>query len=81
MRGTAWAFALCFAALTVLSWRYLFILLIVFLTLITVSLIVAAWLSAKPSSGLKTVDPKAAAARAHRGLACGEGIAPVRRQR
>src|ERR1035438_6086465 len=25
MRGTAWAFALCFAAITVVSWRYLFI--------------------------------------------------------
>src|SRR3979490_255212 len=24
MRGTAWAFALCFAAITVVSWRYLF---------------------------------------------------------
>src|SRR6201987_4243945 len=24
MRGTTWALALCFAALTVLSWRYLF---------------------------------------------------------
>jgi hypothetical protein len=26
MRGTAWAFALCFAAITFVSWRYLFIL-------------------------------------------------------
>ena len=24
MRGTAWAFALCFAAITVVSWRYLY---------------------------------------------------------
>ena len=48
MRGTAWAFALCFAAITVLSWRYLFILPIVFSFLITVCLIAAAWLSAKP---------------------------------
>jgi hypothetical protein len=23
MRGTAWAFAVCFAAITVVSWRYL----------------------------------------------------------
>jgi hypothetical protein len=30
MRGTAWAFALCFAAITVVSWRYLFILPIAF---------------------------------------------------
>src|SRR5229473_1817030 len=30
MRGTAWTFALCFAAITVVSWRYLFILPIAF---------------------------------------------------
>jgi hypothetical protein len=47
MRGTAWAFAFCFAAITVVSWRYLFILPIVFSTVITVCLIAAAWLSAK----------------------------------
>ena len=45
MRGTAWAFAVCFAAITVVSWRYLFILPIVFSIVITVCLIVAAWLS------------------------------------
>src|SRR5246127_5449842 len=39
MRGTAWAFAACFAAITVVSWRYLFILPIVFSFLITVCLI------------------------------------------
>ena len=49
VRGTAWAFALCFAAVTVLSWRYFFILPIVFTAMITVCLIAAAWLSAKPS--------------------------------
>jgi hypothetical protein len=48
MRGTAWAFAFCFAAVTVLSWRYLFIVPIVFSFVITVCLIAAAWLSAKP---------------------------------
>jgi hypothetical protein len=47
MRGTSWAFALCFAAITVLSWRYLFIIPIVFSLLITLSLSLAAWLSAK----------------------------------
>ena len=47
MRGTAWAFALCFAAITVLSWRYLFIIPIVFSIVITVCLIAAAWLSSK----------------------------------
>jgi hypothetical protein len=49
MRPTAWALALCFVAVTILSWRYFFILPIVFLTLITVCLVAAAWLSAKPS--------------------------------
>jgi len=47
MRGTAWAFALCFAAITVVSWRYLFILPIAFSLVITVCLISAAWLSSK----------------------------------
>jgi len=47
LRGTAWAFALCFAAITVVSWRYLFVIPIVFSAVITVFLIAAAWLSAK----------------------------------
>ena len=47
MRGTAWAFALCFAAITVVSWRYLFIIPVVFSTAITVCLTAAAWLSVK----------------------------------
>ena len=47
MRGIAWAFALCFAAITVVSWTYLFILPIVFSRVITVCLISAAWLSSK----------------------------------
>src|SRR6202008_3098287 len=50
MRGTAWAFALCFAAITVVSWRYLFILPIVFSIVITLCLTAAAWLSAKQVS-------------------------------
>jgi hypothetical protein len=49
MRVTAWAFALCFAVITVVSWRYLFILPIVFSIVITACLTAAAWLSAKPS--------------------------------
>src|SRR5215468_9420167 len=48
MRGIAWAFALCFAAITVVSWRYLFILPLAFSIVITVCLAAAAWLSAKP---------------------------------
>lgn len=47
MRGTAWAFALSFAAITLVSWRYLFIIPIVFPIAITVCLTAAAWLSAK----------------------------------
>ncbi len=45
MRGTTWAFALCFAAITVVSWSYLFILPIAFSILITLCLTAAAWLS------------------------------------
>jgi hypothetical protein len=48
LRGTLWAFALCFAAITVVSWRYLFILPIAFSIVITICLAAAAWLSAKP---------------------------------
>jgi hypothetical protein len=47
MRVTVWALALCFAAITVVSWRYLFILSIVFSMVITLFLTAAAWLSAK----------------------------------
>jgi hypothetical protein len=47
LRGIAWALALCFVALTVLSWRYFFTLPIVFSIVIAVCLIAAAWLSAK----------------------------------
>jgi hypothetical protein len=50
LRGTAWAFALCFAAITVVSWRYLFILPIAFSIVITLCLTAAAWLSAKQVS-------------------------------
>lgn len=47
MRGTAWALAVCFAAVTVLSWMYFFTIPIVFSGVITVCLIVAAWRSAR----------------------------------
>src|SRR5216684_3388939 len=48
MRGVAWALPLCFAAITVLAWRYFFIIPIVFSIVTTVCLIAAAWRSAKP---------------------------------
>jgi len=47
VRGIAWALALCFAAVAVLSWRYFFVIPIVFSIVITVCLISAAWLSSK----------------------------------
>ena len=47
MRGTAWAFALSFAGITVVSWRYLFIVPVAFSIAITVCLTAAAWISAK----------------------------------
>jgi hypothetical protein len=48
MRTTAWAFALSFAAITVISCAYLFIIPIVFSLVITLCLTAAAWLSARP---------------------------------
>jgi len=50
MLGTRWAFALCFAAMTVLSWKYFFVIPIVFSVAIALCLTAAAWLSAKPAS-------------------------------
>ena len=46
-RRTAWALAICFAAVTALNWRYAFTTPIVFSTVITACLIAAAWLSAR----------------------------------
>ena len=47
VRSIAWALAICFVAVTALSWGYAFTIPIVFSTLITVCLIAAAWLTAK----------------------------------
>jgi len=47
VRGIAWSFAICFAAITIVSWRYLFVLPIAFSILITACLILAAWLSSR----------------------------------
>jgi len=44
MGRTAWAFAIGFAAVTALSWKYAFTTPIVFSTMITMCLIAAAWL-------------------------------------
>ena len=47
MRGIAWAFALSFAAVAVVSWKFLFTIPIAFSIAITVCLTAAAWISAK----------------------------------
>ena len=47
MRGTAWAFALCFAAIMIVSWRYLFAIPVAFSSAITLCLTAAAWLSGR----------------------------------
>src|SRR5215467_4118311 len=47
MRGITWAFAVCFAVITVVSLRYLFIAPVVFSALITICLAVAAALSGR----------------------------------
>jgi len=49
VRGIGWSLALGFVVLTFLSFRYFFILPLIFSIVIAVCLIVAAWLSAKPS--------------------------------
>ncbi len=45
LRGTTWALALSFAALTVLSWKYFFTLALAFSIAITLLLAAAAWRS------------------------------------
>ena len=49
MRGTAWTLVICFAAVTILAFRYAFVVPIVFSILILLCLAAAAWLSAKPA--------------------------------
>ena len=47
MRGTAWALALSFAAMTVLNWIYFFTIPIIFSSAITVCLVAAEWRSSR----------------------------------
>ena len=49
LRGPAWAFAICYVVVTILSWRFFFIAPIVCSGLVSICLIAAAWLSAKPA--------------------------------
>jgi|SRR5579862_522196 len=52
MRGTAWAFAACFAAITVISGRFLFVVPMVSSIIVTLCLTAAAWLSTKQVSAV-----------------------------
>jgi hypothetical protein len=47
MRATAWALAFSFVALTALSWRYFFLVPLIFSLLIAICLTTAAWLIPK----------------------------------
>ena len=45
LRGVAWTLALCFAAITVVSWMYLFMVAVAFSAIVALLLMSAAWLS------------------------------------
>jgi hypothetical protein len=49
LRSTAWVLALCFAAVTILSWTNFFIIPIAFSTVITACLVAAAWRATRPA--------------------------------
>ena len=44
MSGIAWALALCFVAVTVLSWQYFFIVPVIFSGVVALCLLAAAWM-------------------------------------
>ena len=50
MRATVWAFAISFAVITIVSWKYLFVIPVAFSIAITVCLTAAAWISAKQAA-------------------------------
>ena len=50
MRVVAWALTLCFAVVTAVSWKYLFILPVLFAGVITICLAAAAWRSSAQDS-------------------------------
>jgi len=49
LRGSTWAFALCFLAITIVTWLYIFLIPMIFSAVITAVLMAAAWSSAKAS--------------------------------
>jgi len=48
MPGITWGLAACFVIVTFLSWRYFFIVPVVFSAVITICLILAAWAAGRP---------------------------------
>jgi hypothetical protein len=56
LRAAVWAFALCFAAITILSWEYFFALPIAFSIAITACLTAGAWLSTRQPASLSVQD-------------------------
>jgi hypothetical protein len=50
LRATTWALALCFLGITILTWRYVFVVPLVFSVVITLILIPAAWISSRPKT-------------------------------
>lgn len=49
LRGPAWALAFCYVVVTILSWRYFFLVPIIFSSVVALCLLAGAWLSAKPA--------------------------------
>jgi hypothetical protein len=58
-----WSLAICFAAVTILSWKYFFMIPVIFSAVITLCLIVAAWLPAKSRKLAGQTLPEEMAAR------------------
>lgn len=60
LRGTTWAFALSFGAISTVSWKHLFVIPVAFSIAITICLTAAAWI-AHGSSGTASLPPDSSA--------------------
>ena len=49
MQWITWGLSICFVAVTFLSWKYFFMIPLIFSSLITLCLVLAAWFSRKPA--------------------------------
>jgi hypothetical protein len=58
MRVATWALALCFAGIAVVSWRYLFVIPLVFSTVITLIFAAAAWSSSRSEASLSAASSR-----------------------